>query len=125
MRHNHRRKADSSISEEDASEAIRVASAVEKYVGGADAANEALGIRIERQVKWSREVLLDLFKRIIDEYGLSPNQLIYDHRKGKIELPSDKLKMIGQVKDAVTRIPGGLAGIYSELGIQAPKRERG
>ena len=54
VRHNHRRKADSSISEEDASEAIRVASAVEKYVGGADAANEALGIRIERQVKWSR-----------------------------------------------------------------------
>lgn len=122
VRHNHRRKADASVSEKDVLEASRISSAIEKYAGGADAANEILGIKVERQVKWPKEILLDAIKQIVDEYGLSPNQLIYDHRKGKIELPAEKLTLIGQMKDAASRFPGGVSAIYEELGIHAPKR---
>lgn len=124
VRHKNRRKRDIGFPNEIALEAARIASAIEKYVGGAELANEALGIQIERQVKWSREAMLASFKQIMDEFGLSPNQVIYDHRQGRIRLAADKLKLIGQVKDAVTRFPGGLQGVYRELGIQAPKRQR-
>jgi hypothetical protein len=123
VRHNHRRKADLMFSKKDSLEAIRISSAIEKYTGGADAANKVLGISLQRQTKWTKEVLLVKFKQVIDGYGLSPNQLLYDHRKGKVELSAEKLKMVKGMIDALTRFPGGLSGVYKELGIQAPKRK--
>ena len=124
LRHKNRRKADFSVSEEDVLEATRIASAVQKYAGGASAANESLGIKIAKQVKWSKATTLEALKQLVDKYGLSPNQLIYDQRKGRINLPSEKLKLIKQLNDAVQRFPGGLAGIYVELGIEPPRRKR-
>jgi len=123
VRNNHCRKADSLFSKEDALEAVRIASAIGKYADGADAANKVLGISLQRQSKWSKEVLLEKVRQVIDEYGLSPNQLLYDHRKGKVELSAEKLKMMKGMIDALTRFPGGLAGAYKELGIQAPRRK--
>lgn len=119
------KQGDAKISYGDSLEANNIASAVQKYAGGADTAHEVLGILTEPQIKWSKEALLGAIKQIVDEYGLSPNQLLYDHKKGRIELPAERLKWIGQVKDAVTRSPNGLNGVYAELGIQAPKRKRG
>ncbi len=124
VRHNHRRKSELRISKEAVLESARISSAIEKYAGGADLANETLGIQVERQVKWSKKTLLAAFKQIVDEYRLSPNQVIYDHKKSRIELPAGRLKLIGQIKDAVTRFPGGLDGVYAELDIQTPKRQR-
>jgi hypothetical protein len=118
------KQGDSRVTYDDSLKASNIASAVQRYAGGANTANEALGIQVERQVKWSNEALLGAIKQIMDEYGLSPNQVLYDHKRGKIELPAEHLKWIGQVKDAVTRFPNGLDGIYAELGTQAPKRKR-
>lgn len=118
------KRGDSRLSYDDSLEAINIASAVQKYAGGADLANETLGIQMERQVKWSKEALLAGIKQVLDEYGLSPNQVLYDHKKGRIVLPPEKLKRLGQIRDAVTRFPNGLDGVYAELGVQAPKRHR-
>jgi len=122
VRHKFLQNTDLSITNEDSLQAIRIAAAVQKYGDGADATNKAFGINSQRQTKWTKELLLAKFKQIVDEYGLSPNQLRYDHRKGMIELPAEKLKLINQIVDAVTRFPGGLPGVYNELGIKAPKR---
>lgn len=122
VRHNHRRKADASLSEAVILESARVSSAIEKYAGGADAANGLLGIKIERQVKWTKDAILDAVKAIVDEYGLSPNQLLADHRKGKLELPAEQYKMVKRLIDVIPKFDGGLAGVYSELGIDVPKR---
>lgn len=124
VRHSYRRKAGSLFSEKDALEALRIASAIEKYADGADATNKALRINPQRQIKWPKEELLDKVKQIANEYGLSPNQLLYDHRKGKIELPAEKVRMVKSLIDALTRFHGGLHGVYDELGIQPPKRKR-
>lgn len=125
LRHNRRRKADLSVSEEDALEAARISSAVQKHAGGADAANVALGITIERQnVRWTKEALISAVKHITNEYGMSPNQVLYDYRKGRIELPDDELSQIKQLTDALSRYPGGLAAIYEELGMRTPSRGR-
>jgi SMC interacting uncharacterized protein involved in chromosome segregation len=67
---------------------------------------------VERQVKWSEEKTLSAFKSIIDEYGLSPNQLLYDQKNGRISLNPEFLKELNQLKDAITRFPGGLDGVY-------------
>jgi hypothetical protein len=123
VRHKFHQKTDMSITNEDSLQAVRIAAAVQKYADGADAANKAFGINSQRQTKWSKDVLLAKLKQIVDEYGLSPNQLLHDHRKGMIELPAEKLKLINQIIDAVTRFPGGLPGVYNELGIKAPKRK--
>jgi hypothetical protein len=123
VRHKFLQKTDISITNEDSLQAIRIAAAVQKYADGADAANKAFEINSQRQTKWSKEVLLVKLKQVVDGYGLSPNQLLYDHRKGKVELSAEKLKMVKRMIDALTRFPGGLSGVYKELGIQAPKRK--
>lgn len=122
-RHSYR-QGNSKISYETSLEAAIISSAVEKYAGGANSVHAALGIQLERQVKWSKEAVLGAIKQIMDEYGLSPNQVLYDHKRGRIELSAERIKWIGQVKDAVTRFPNGLVGVYAELGIQAPTRKR-
>ena len=124
VRHNNRRKADTSLPEAVIFESARLSSAIQKYAGGADAANEFLGIKMERQVKWTKDVILDSVKTIVDEYGLSPNQLLADHRKGKIELSAEQYTKVKRLIDVIPRIDGGLTGIYSELGIDTPKRKK-
>lgn len=118
------KRDDANLSYEDSLEAINIASAIQKYAGGADLARETLDIQLERQKKWSNEALLGAFRQILNEFGLAPNQVIYDHKKGRVALSADKFKWLVQVRDAVTRFPGGLHGVYGKLGIQPPKRKR-
>lgn len=116
-KYNNRRRSDDTISDAVALEAIRIASAVEKYAGGSDAVNKELAITIKRRTKWSSEALLQVIKAIHNEYGLTPNQLVRKHRSGKLTLPPEKLKQAVQVIDATSRYSGGMPAVLRELGI--------
>jgi hypothetical protein len=110
-----RRKNDGTISEAVALEAIRIASAVEKYAGGSDAVNSELGISLTRQSKWTPETIMCTTKLLNEKYGLMPNQLVYQHRIRKIELPLDDLQQAARVVDAAARYPGGMTAIRKML----------
>jgi hypothetical protein len=110
-----RKDAEGAISSDVAAEAIRIASAIEKYAGGSDAVMAELGITIKRQTKWSTEVLLNTAKSLYEKYGLTPNQLVYQHRTGKMELPLDERQKAARIVDAATRYPGGMAAIRNKL----------
>lgn len=112
-----RRKNDASISESVALEAIRIASAVEKYAGGSQAVIDELGISIEKQIKWTSKAILDTTKALHKKYGRTPSQLVYQHRIGKLELPLNDLRQAAGVVDAAARYPGGMAAIVKTLGI--------
>lgn len=116
-KYKNRRKNDYSISNAVALEAIRIASAVEKYAGGSAAVIKVLGISITRQTKWAPNVLLNTAKSLHEKYGLTPNQLVNQHRTGKIELPLDAIKQAARVVDASTRYPGGMPAMLSKLGL--------
>ena len=114
-RNKNRKDSEGAISKEVAAEAVRIASAVEKYAGGSDAAMAELGITIKRQTKWSPEVLLNTAKSLYEKYGLTPNQLVYQYRTGKMELPLDERQKAAGVVDAATRYPGGMPAICHKL----------
>lgn len=118
------RKKRQSIQKHDALEAASLSAAIEKYVGGVDIANTELGIAPKRQTKWSKIILQNAVDQCVNVYGLSPTQLLYDHRKNKVELSDEKVVQLKQMIDAISRYPGKIEAIYLELGIEAPKRAR-
>jgi hypothetical protein len=122
LKHNFRRKKELSISKQEAFEATNLSAAVQKYVGGAAVANAELGIETSRQSKWSKLALQSAVSQCINDYGLSPNQVLYDNSKGRVDLSVEKVTMLKQITDAISRYPGKVDAIYSELGISAPTR---
>jgi hypothetical protein len=122
MRHSKRRATHDSPPDALTSEAINLAAAISKYAGGVAAVHAELRIEVVKISKWSKATLLSSVQEIAETYGLSPHQLKLDHQKGRVDLSADKAKWLGQVADAIARFPGGLPAIYSELGIDAPKR---
>lgn len=110
-----RRKNDDTISESVALEAIRIASAVEKYAGGSAVVNGELGIAITRQTKWTPDTMVNTAKLLHDKYGLTPNQIVYQHRIGKIDIPLDDLQLAAGVVDAAARYPGGMTAMRKML----------
>ena len=123
-RHKYRNRSDQKVSEAVAKEAVRIASAVEKYAGGAPAVIKALGINPDPQHKWSNDAVLSAFKQTIEKHGLSPSQVRYDHVVGRMTLSTEESQMLSQLIDAITRFPGGLSAIYGQLGIIRPSRPR-
>lgn len=83
----YRTKYDPNISDEICREAARTSSAVRKYVGGSDEVNKRLGINPCRRTKWSRAIVFEKVRGIFETYGLTPNQLLYDHKVGHCTLP--------------------------------------
>ena len=110
-----RRKNDGTISENIALEAIRIASAVEKYAGGSEVVSSELGISITRQTKWTPDAMMSAAKSLYDKYGHTPNQLVYQHRIGKIYLPLDDLQKAARVVAVAVRYPGGMAAMNRML----------
>ena len=121
---NYRRKFDVSVSTDVAAYAACLSSAILKYVGGSSKAKSLLGIKIQRQTKWSRDKVIFSVKQICDEYELSPNQLLRKSSKGDIFLSLEKVKMLKQLINAITRFPGGLDGVYAELGIRPQNHQK-
>lgn len=108
-----------------AAEAGRLENAALKYAGGSAAVNEHLGIAVDRTRLWTRETILDGFKAVIAEWKVSPMQLLYDHKAGKIKLPEETYQQIDQLVGAVGRkFSGGLKEVYETLGFELPSRPR-
>jgi len=105
-------------------EGTRISAAVLKYAGGAEAARAHLGIGMVRKKKWTRDLIISETKEIISCYGLSPLQLIYDHRTGRTELSPEAKRKIGQLIDAANRICGGMSTLLEEIGFMPPSRYR-
>lgn len=121
-RHERHRKNNMSIPDEVVLEAGRISSAIEKYAGGIAAANAALGLDAPKRTKWSKAELLKKIEDTFEQWGRSPNQLLRDHRMGRVTLPAETTRVLGQVIDAVSRYPGGIRAIYAELGRSALRR---
>jgi hypothetical protein len=105
-------------------EAAKIAAAVTKYAGGAKAVKEKLGLSLPRSRKWTREGVLAEIRKVISEYGLSPHQLLNDHRTGKRTLPGDTRLQLGQLIDAAGRLSGGVLAAMKEIGFESPSRHR-
>lgn len=121
-RHRYTRHAD--ISRDVYLEAARIDSAVRKYAGGTKAVRESLEIGVDRNWKWTPEKVVEKTRGIIDQYGLSPTQLLGDHRNGHIVLPDDERRDIGQLVDAATRLCGGMATVLRSIGFERVSRYR-
>lgn len=123
-RHLYRRKDNPRISDEIAQEAARISNAVRKYAGGSEEAKAHLDINPERQIKWTRAIVLEKVLQTYKKWGLTPNQLLYDHKKGARILPPETQRDLIQLKDAISRHPGGATALFKELGISKPSRPR-
>lgn len=118
------RKKDVRVSDEVAKEAARVSSAVQKYAGGADAANDLLDIKPERQRKWSKDTLKAEIRRLFAKYAGTPHQLIRANQTGKITLPAEELRLLKQIGCAASRFPGGMRAICIECGISSSRLKK-
>ncbi|HEY3696756.1 hypothetical protein [Phenylobacterium sp.] len=105
-------------------EAGRLASAVVKYAGGADAANEALGIEPILQKKWTREAILEGFQRLTTKWAATPSQIIYDRRTGRAAIPDDDYRDACQLMDAAGREFSGPAEVLRLIDFKTPSRKR-
>jgi len=118
------RHKNNGVSEELYREAARIDNAILKYAGGTKAVNKLLGIKINLSRKWSKEKIREGYKKIIDRWEISPNQLINDHRTNKISLPENEYKALGQLIDAANREFGGSKKVLEILNFKPPSRKR-
>ena len=118
------RKKNGELSEELLKKAACIDHAIRKYAGGTRVVNELLGIIIERPRKWSKEKIIEGYKDVIDHWGLSPNQLINDHRKRKITLPEEEYRKLGQLIDVAGREFGGSRKVMEIFSFTPPSRKR-
>lgn len=106
-------------------EAANLAHAISKYVGEIAIVNEGLGIKVVKNSKWSPEKIRAAVKDIVNKYGSTPQQVKSDSRTGKIYLDEATTKQVRTVINAMSRYPGGIKAIYSDLGIEPPRRKMG
>lgn len=118
-RHMNRRRKGDDTPGEVAKEAARISSAVQKYAGGADVANDLLGIKPERQTKWSKVALLAEIRRFFEQHSGTPHQLVRAHKTGKISLSADDLRLLKQIIDAASRYPGGMRAVCVDSGVRS------
>ncbi len=106
-------------------EAANIGAAVIKYAGGTAAVNEALGIKLDRTRKWTREAILDGYRKIIDGWGVSPNQLLGDYHSCKIDLEEEYASEVQRLISATSsQFPGGAREVYTVLNFKPPSRSR-
>ena len=105
-------------------EASRIEAAVIKYASGAASANRELGLSASKRSKWAGGNLLEEYRKVVSDWGLSPSQLRYDHEVGKRLLPRETYIHLGQIVDAATRIYGGTTKIHSIIGFAPPSRKK-
>lgn len=118
------KNGDGRISEEISKQAANLCAAVSKYAGGEAAANEYHGITIKRARKWTKDAILSKTKKIIDDWGISPSQLLHDYKSGLCELELEEYKSITQMLDAVGRRFNGMKEVYEILDFRPPSRPR-
>ena len=105
-------------------ESARIGAAATKYAGGAKAVREQLSVGLIRSRKWTRELIMSRTREIIARFGISPLQLIGDHRAGHRQLPADVIRSVAHLIDAAGRICGGMSAVMDEIGFKPPSRPR-
>jgi len=103
-------------------EAARICSAVNKYSGGSAAVNRLLGIEIVRNRKWPQDRIVEEYRRATSRWGMSPNQILYDHRTGDLTLEANDYRALAQLVDAAAREFGGSKVVLRLIGFKAPLR---
>lgn len=105
-------------------EAGRLVSAIAKYADGADAANTVLGITPAVRKKWTREAILEGYRRLTAAYGATPNQIANDRRTGRATIPDDDYREACQLIDATNREFSGSAEVLALIEFTTPSRKR-
>ena len=106
-------------------EATNIGHAVIKYAGGTSDVNKLLGIEVDRIRKWTREAIIDGYRKIIDGWGVSPSQLLGDYRSSKIELEESYAAEVKRLIGATSgQFPGGAREVYAVLNFKPPSRPR-
>lgn len=105
-------------------EAGRLASAITRYADGADAANAALGITPAVRKKWTREAILEGYRRLTATYGATPSQIVHDRRSGRATIPDDDYRDACQLLDATKREFSGSAEVLALIDFKTPSRKR-
>lgn len=122
-RHRHL-SGDKSTSPEVARIATNICHAVHKYSGGTEALNSALGILIDRTRRWSKEAVLNGYRQIIEQWGVSPHQLWNDQRTGKMQLDDGVARDLGKLIGVTRKHFTSSREIYDILGFKLPSRPR-
>ncbi len=97
---------------------------VVRYADGAQAANAELGIALDRTRRWTRDAILDGFRKWTGSHAATPGQIRRDHESGKIQLSLEDYRELGQLIDAAGRIVGGSRAACIEIGFTTPSRPR-
>lgn len=119
------RSGSEDASAEIAKQAANIGAAVSKYVGGTAALNEKLGISIVRKTKWTRDAVIDGYKGVIDQWGISPSQLLSDYRSSKVVLAREYATELQRLIGSTARLfPGGAREVYAVLSFDSPSRPR-
>ena len=121
---NENRKINKEFSKEVVDEGIRISSAVLKYAGGANEVDIILGITKDRTTKWPEEKIIERYKQIVGEYGVTLSQLRCDYQNGRVCISPELYKELGQLIDAANRKFGGSKKILEIIGSETPSRKR-
>lgn len=115
---------DKSVSPEVEKKASNICSAVRKYAGGVEVLNYELGITVDKTRKWSREAVLNGYREIIARCGLTPNQLLNDHKTGKIQLDEDAARDLSKLIGVTKKHFASSKEICDILDFKPPSRPR-
>lgn len=112
-------------SAEIAKQAANIGAAVFKYAGGTSALNRQLGISIVRKTKWTKDAVIVGYKAVIDQWGISPSQLLSDYRSSKVKLAREYVTELQRLIGSTARLfPGGAREVYAVLSFDPPSRPR-
>lgn len=119
-----RRKSSNQFENELLKEAARICAAVNMHVGGSVAANGILNIEVIRGRKWPRDRIIDVFRKVTSQWGMSPSQVVSDFRNGTCTLAPDEYDELKQMIAAATREFGGAKAVMAIIGFKPPSRLR-
>ncbi len=108
-----------------AKRAANITAAVLKYAGGSAAVNELLGISIDRTRRWTKESIIAGYREVAEKWGISPSQLLGDHRASKVNLDPEYVAELQRLIGATSsQFPGGSREVCAAISFKPPSRPR-
>jgi len=115
---------DGSLSREVSKRAANICSAVQKFAGGSSDVNQELGISVDRTRKWSREAVLNGYREVIGQWGITPNQLLNDHKTKKLKLEESVFRDVSRLIGVTKKHFASSKEICEIIGFKPPSRPR-